>query len=104
MDGPSIESFRRLPDDVLAMPGFAYSDSARTLEALLCIMHLNSDELLRWLARTDDVEILVAVWGNADTQEFENHLDETERLLFNYLAGVHARVAYYQGLKNRDGH
>jgi hypothetical protein len=83
------------------MPGFAFLESVRTLEALLCIMHLNSAELLQWLGRTDEPKTLLAVWDDANPAAFEGHLDEAERLLFNYLAAVHARVNYYQGLKNR---
>lgn len=103
MDGPSIRAFRRLPDELLSMPGSAFLESARTLEALLCIMHLNSGELLQWLARTDDPEIRRAVWDRDNPAAFYGHVDEAERLLFNYLAAVQARVDYYRGLIHR-GH
>ena len=54
----------------------------------------NSDALHRHLARGNDPETALPLWDVSDPAALEEHLDETERHLFNYLAAVHSRVEH----------
>lgn len=94
MPEPSVP----LPQAVMDMPGRGILESFEVLGGMRRILHRNADELLAWLGRTDDPAVLLALWTVGNREEFNRHLDESERLLYNFVATVCSRVDYYRAL------
>ncbi|CAB4583258.1 MAG: hypothetical protein F2534_16640 [Actinobacteria bacterium] len=93
----------QLPEEVRQMPGSSLFDSLHQLARLLRILRANAEDLVRELARLDDVDTMLAIWKRDEPQQLENYLDGVERRLYNFAAAVHSRVDYYRVLVN-SGH
>jgi hypothetical protein len=85
------------------LPGRGIHESLGVLGGIIRILHRNGNELLTWLGRTDDPAVLLPLWEVGSRYEFHHHLDESERLLYNFAAAVSSRVDYYRALIHR-GH
>jgi hypothetical protein len=58
MQGGPAKLPRSLPEEVLAMPGRSILASLRALAGVLRILHANMRDLLGWIDRTNDPEVL----------------------------------------------
>ena len=91
-----------VPQQVLDMPGASARNAMLDTIRLMRIVARNGAEVLSFLERANEPEAIMKVW-NVDERDdaFEDFLNETERLLFNFLAAVAARVDSYRYLVNR---
>jgi hypothetical protein len=94
---------RTISDEVWAMPGRELLSSLEGLGSMLRIFRRNTDELLTWLARTDDIRTAALVWNANERRALDDHLDEASRLFFNFAASAAARVDHFRVVKRR-GH
>jgi hypothetical protein len=92
-----------IPDEVRSLPGRELLSSLEGLGSMLRIFRRNTDELLTWLTRTDDVRTAAIVWNANERRALDSHLDEVGRLLFKFAASAAARVDHFRVVKSR-GH
>src|SRR5436305_1246320 len=94
-----------VPDNVLAMPGYEILQSAQHLGRVLGILLGNAAELQRYLdtlnAPTDPSRLL-QLWDAGNRDAFDAHLNEADRLFFNFLAASYSRVEFYRALVNKS--
>ena len=93
-----------VPDDVLAMPGYEILQSAQHLGRVLGILLGNAAELQGYfdaLNASTDPSRLLQLWDPNNRDAFDAHLNEAERLLFNFLAACYSRVEFYRMLVNK---
>lgn len=91
-----------VPRHILDMPGAAARNAMLNTIRLMRIVARNGVELLHFLERANEPEAIMKVWNVEERDEaFEDFLNETERLLFNFLAAVAARVDSYRYLVRR---
>ena len=94
-----------VPDEVLAMPGYEILQSAQHLGRVLGILLGNAAELQRYfdtLNAPTDPNRMLGLWDPRNRDAFDAHLNEAERLLFNFLAACYSRVEFYRVLVNKD--
>lgn len=93
-----------VPDDVLAMPGYEILQSAQHLARVLGIVLGNATDLQRYfdsLNAPTDPSRLLRLWDANNRDAFDAHLNEAERLLFNFLTACYSRVEFYRTLVNK---
>ena len=93
-----------VPEDVLEMPGYEILESAQHLARVLGIVLGNAADLQRYfdsLNAPNDPSRLLRLWDDSNRDVFDAHLNEAERLLFNFLAACYSRVEFYRTLVNK---
>lgn len=91
----------RLPDETLAMPGYEVLRRLQHVAGMLKIVRGNAKEIETYFARLNDPADpvpLLRLWNPDDRSVFDAHLDEVERLVFNFLSACYSRVEFYRTL------
>lgn len=103
-EDPAAEDWRATPQHILDMRGREAWQSMLGTIRLIKIVAVNGSELLAFFKKVNEPTAIMKIWRMEEREgAFEQFLDETERLLFNFLNAAYGRVESYRGLMKR-GH
>lgn len=83
------------------MPGYEVLRRLQHVAGILKIARGNASEIEAYFARLNDPVDpvpLLRLWDPDNRDSFDAHLDEVERLVFNFLSACYSRVEFYRML------
>jgi hypothetical protein len=86
--GRNMDSRAEMRQALLALPGWRIRRSLAGLARTYRLFLGNDRELMSYLAASAQLDRVLELWDLNNEQAFEDHLDEVDRLVHNYLAAA----------------